>query len=96
MGIGETIVGIRQSKRLKQKDLADLTEIPVTVLSKIENNKREPSMKHLRKLSEALKIPYEVLMLLSLDPKSIPTEKKESFDSIISLINDTFIEELSL
>lgn len=91
MNFGDMIVEIRKSKGLKQKDLAKILEIPATTLSKIENNERIPGTKNLEKLSEALGVPYQILLLRTLDEDEISTEKQQHFKEIIDIIDNNFI-----
>lgn len=91
MAVGKIIATIRKSKRLKQKELAEQTNIPVTVLSKIENEKLEPGMGHLKKIAKSLGIPAEILMLVSLNPNSIPEHKRKDFQIIRDMAAETFI-----
>ena len=94
MNLGELIAEIRKSRKMKQKDLALQSGIPVTTLSKIENNDRQLGMKHLAKLSEGLGIPYQILLLRSLSKDEVSAEKRQIYDEIIELVNNNFFEEL--
>ncbi len=60
MSVGKTIKIFRASRGLKQKDLADSIKIKVQYLSAIENEKREPSLSLLRRISEFFKIPISL------------------------------------
>lgn len=93
MSLGKLITEIRKSKKMKQKDLALQSNIPVTTLSKIENDDRRLGMKHLAKLSEALGVPYQILLLRSLDKNEVSVEKREVYDEIIELVNNNFFND---
>lgn len=90
MAFGKMVTEIRKAKGIKQKDLALKAKIPVTVLSKIENGK-DPGMRHLKGISQALDIPYEIIMLLSLDENQVSDDKRELMNEVQSAIKDCFI-----
>lgn len=46
----------RLSRKLTQEKLAELTELDVRTIQRIENNEREPSMESFRKLIKILNI----------------------------------------
>lgn len=47
---------LRQAKRWKQRDLAYHADLATSVISQIENGRRDPSMSTLRKLAQALEV----------------------------------------
>lgn len=61
MTIGKNIKLFRTIVGLKQKELAQKIEIQESYLSSIENDKKEPSLSLLRKISKALDIPLSML-----------------------------------
>jgi|AntRauTorckE5430_2_1112549.scaffolds.fasta_scaffold14891_1 transcriptional regulator with XRE-family HTH domain len=79
MRIGETIKELRKLKKYKQSDFAEQCEITTTYLSLIENNKKNPSLDVLQKISNALEIPYPILAFLSMNPDEISEEKRELY-----------------
>ncbi len=72
-----------------------MTEIPVTVLSRIENGKRVPSIKHIQKIAKSLNVPAPILMFLSMEKDEIPENKRAEFVKIHndykSLIDEFFL-----
>lgn len=54
--IGQLIKEKRVSKRLKQLELADKADISRNFLSEIENEKTEPGIRSLRRISNALNV----------------------------------------
>lgn len=46
----------REYRALTLKELSNATEINITTLSRIENNKREPSVKQVKAIAQALKL----------------------------------------
>ena len=59
MTIGDKIRKIRIEKNMSQKKLANLTGISQTYISKIEENKRQPTFSKMVKIANALGIPIE-------------------------------------
>ncbi len=57
MDIGENIKKIRLSKKLTIKEVSDKANITKSLLSQIENNKANPSLKTLYALADTLKTP---------------------------------------
>lgn len=62
MNIGEYIKKIREEKELSINQLALYSKVSAAHISRIERGLREPSPEILKKISEALKVPYEELM----------------------------------
>lgn len=52
--VRETIVEIRKSKGISQKDLAEKTGIPQANISKIENGRYTPSVPVLKRIADGL------------------------------------------
>lgn len=90
--LGKTIRMMRISKGFKQGEFSDRTGIPVSILSRIENDRKLIGMPHLLKISEALKVPHQLLMLMSLDPEKIPPDKRKELNSIKNIISDSLID----
>ena len=65
MSIGRTIKFLRESAKLKQVDLADTLGVSPNYISMIENDRREPSLSILRKVSEKLDVPLALIFLES-------------------------------
>ena len=66
MHIGLAIRIVRQTNRVKLRELAELAELSVPYLSLIEGGKREPSLGSLRRIAEALNVPADVLVVLGM------------------------------
>lgn len=92
MSLGSTIAKWRKKKGIKQKDLAVQTGISVSVLSLIEKDRRPPNQGHLEKIGDALGVPYQVLMFLSLPQEDIPAGKRADFIEISDAFKD-IVEE---
>lgn len=64
MKIGDNIKRIRKEKGLKQKELAEKLNMPVSTLANYENNKREPNLDTIHLIASALDT-LEVFLLKS-------------------------------
>jgi transcriptional regulator with XRE-family HTH domain len=87
MNIGKTIKEIRESKKIKQKELSESCSLTVSYLSQIENNKKDPSISVLRKISNSLEIPLPIIFFMSLDETDIPDRKIEFYKMIHPSLN---------
>lgn len=87
MNIGKTIKALRESKKIKQKELSESCKLTVSYLSQIENNKKDPSISVLRKISNILEIPLPIIFFMSLDETDIPDSKKEFYKMIHPSLN---------
>lgn len=64
MSLGDLIRNLREEKGLSQRQLATLSHVSNTEISRIESGERKkPSQKILRKLSKCLPISYEELLI---------------------------------
>jgi len=84
MNIGNAIKMCRTRKNIKQIDLAKLAGLSESYLSLIEQGKRDPNMSTVEKITEALNIPFSILVFLA-------TEKDD-----LANINPSLAEKLSL
>lgn len=67
LNIGSAIKRCRKQRGVLQEDLAEKVGVIGTYLSAVENNRREPSIGLLRKISAALDVPVEVLFWESVE-----------------------------
>ncbi len=65
MKLGTAIRKCRKLRGLTQAKLAQLSGISVPHLCLMEKNKRDPSLSVVNSISDALKIPVSILMLLA-------------------------------
>ena len=70
MHIGHVIDNVRRKRGYTQTHLAEKAGITQTFLSLVESGKKEASTKTLESLANALGVPLEVLLLLSLKEKT--------------------------
>ena len=88
MNLGNAIKLRRLNEGLSQVELANLCECSQEHVSQIENNLKEPSMKMLHKISNALEIPLPILMYLSMDIMDIEASKLAAFKIIFPAMDD--------
>ena len=65
MNLGRTIRMCRTQRGLSQAELADRADCSVSYLSVLENNKRDPTLSTLTKISNALQVPIGLLFFLA-------------------------------
>lgn len=71
MNLGKAIRMCRKKRGLTQAKLATLSEISVSHLCLLEKDKRDPSLSVVNSISDALKVPVSVLVLLASQHKEI-------------------------
>jgi transcriptional regulator with XRE-family HTH domain len=94
--LGKTIRILRQAKEMKQGALAAAAKISVPFLSLVENAERQPSISVLRRIAEALGVPPEVLILMSVGPESGLTTSDVSTNEISENVNKLIKLEVRL
>ncbi|SFV88621.1 hypothetical protein MNB_SUP05-SYMBIONT-5-1101 [hydrothermal vent metagenome] len=52
----KTLIVWREYRELTLKDISRTTDINMSTISRIENNKREPSIKQVKSIAQALKL----------------------------------------
>lgn len=62
--IGQTIRELRLLKGLSLSQVAQLSDMDKSYLSKIENDKRDPSITSLEKICTAIEVPLSILILM--------------------------------
>lgn len=60
--LGERIKELRKEKRLTQEKLAELAKVDPKSIIQIEAGKRNPTLKTINKIAQALKIPLSDLL----------------------------------
>ena len=83
MNLGKAIRMCRMKRGFKQAELAKLAKISVSHLCLLEKDKRDPSLSVVDSISNALKIPVSVIVLLA------------SHNEDIKELNENQIEDLS-
>ncbi len=87
--IGKVVQIVRNAKGISISKLAQDSSVSVSFLSLVEKGERQPSIEVIGRISTALQIPSEALILLAM-PKS---QKITSADEGVSSITDS-IEKL--
>jgi len=82
LAIGSTVKEFRLLRGLSLNDVAIKTGLNKSYLSKIENEKRDPSLGSLSQISKAINVPLNILILMS---------EKES-DGVFSEVTDVLKE----
>lgn len=79
MNIGQAIYTVRKKKLLSQQKFSKLVGIDQSYLSMIENNKKQPSMKLLERISQETKTPLPILLFFSLSEEDVTPKKRELY-----------------
>ncbi len=90
MILGQVLRDIRQSKGLSLTDLSILTDTSKSYLSKVETNKRDPSLNTVSSICSALNVPLSIVILLAEKPED--DEFKEITQTLQGLARDCFLE----
>ncbi|OYD21044.1 helix-turn-helix domain-containing protein [Oceanimonas baumannii] len=72
LSIGKTIKELRQLRGLSLNQVAEKADMDKSYLSKIENEKRDPSLSSLFRISKALNVPLNILILMCEEPSDSP------------------------
>ena len=83
MNIAKALKICRSAKGLSLETVAERSGISISYLSRIENQKREPTLPLIERLASALSIPVAILIFLASDPEDLKgldaqTEKRFS------------------
>lgn len=84
MGIGEKIKDARKRKKLTQRELAERLGLATGTIQQYELNKREPKQEQVKRIAEALDIPWQSLYF----------EDDEQYDEFVRLDYGTKIRRL--
>lgn len=89
MNVGKGIKFVRVASGLKQGEMAGRLGISQNYLSLLENNKAEPSMSLLKKISEVFCVPAAFLLWEEAMPlESETAEISEKYERIRSLVHE--------
>jgi len=87
MNYGKAFRVIRAAFGLSQADLARLLRLGQSHISLIEAGKRQPSLEALNNLSNALRIPQALILLLASDPMDLQGQNRSDIEALaISLL----------
>lgn len=85
MDFGSKLKELRKTKKMNQKDLAEVSGVSISAINKYESKLREPKKEQLIKIAKALEIPLSELID---DDININT-KPQSDDYLSELLKDT-------
>lgn len=71
MNIGKALKLCRTQKGMSKTALAELSGLSISYLTLLEQDKRDPNLSTVEKLSKALNIPSSVLLFLASEPGEI-------------------------
>ena len=77
MNVGQAIKMCRTRRGVSQADLARRAQCSVSYLCLLENNKRDPSLSTLTKVSQALNVPVGILFFLASEHGELTGMNKE-------------------
>lgn len=87
--LGSAVRELRHSAGLSQRELAELVGIQHTYLSHIEANRREPTLRVLRQIAAALRLPPSLLISVAL-MVDLPEADRAVYELVLtSLLNLT-------
>lgn len=81
---GDNLTRIRTQKGISQKSLADMLEMHATHLSRYERNVTAPSIEVLKKISEVLEVPTDLLIYGTDEEK---TKEKIKDQELLNMFN---------
>ncbi|HEM7507399.1 TPA: helix-turn-helix transcriptional regulator [Providencia rettgeri] len=90
LNIGLAMKQCRDAKNLTLQEMAEKSGLTKSYLSRIENSQRDPTISALEKISLALDIPLNILILLS----EVEDEKDNRFNDINEILKSTIMDVL--
>ena len=75
-GIGSRIKKIRLQKKMTQEQLAEKTNLSLTCISRLENEKSMVSIEKLRTIAQALNTDLSVILCSYMTPSTASTEEE--------------------
>lgn len=82
MNYAKAIRTIRSAKNLSQQELANKVGLDASYISLIEKQKRIPTIKTLKNISDVLKVPFHLLTLLASDKEDLKYTSKTEAEKI--------------
>ena len=82
MAIGEAIQIVRKRRGLSQGDVADSVGIRQSSLSLIENGRRQATFELVERISDAMDVPIQLLLLLGSEMKPGKEQFKPAIDKL--------------
>lgn len=91
MNYNKAIRTVRAAKGISQKELAALTKLDASYISRIEAGHRIPTLEVIELISEKLKIPVYLLTLLASDQKDLNGLPEKETKNIATNLLDVLI-----
>lgn len=82
MNYAKAIRIARSAKNLSQQELANKVGLDASYISLIEKERRVPTVKTLKKISDALEVPFHLLTLLASDKDDLKNVSKTDAEKI--------------
>ena len=79
--LGQRIAELRKAQNLTQNDLAEVLEVGVPQVSRLEDGSRKVSAAEIARIAERLKVPVEALLFPSVYGESFRTTTGDPMDS---------------
>ncbi len=70
MEVGEAIRVVRTRAKVRQGDLARRAGVSQSLVSMVENGRRNPTMEMVERLCKAMNVPAQLVLLLACEPKA--------------------------
>ena len=94
MKTGNTLKHFRKQLKLDQKELAEKTGLSASYISRIERDLQDPSLKTLRRISEAMGIPLPLLVFRIMESEENKEDKVNvSLNGVLSLLEKKLVSE---
>lgn len=93
MNYGKTIKLLRNAKQLSQSELAKKIGLDSSYISRIEANKRSPSIENLEQIAKELSVPLYLIILLASekeDLKGVDTDTTQAIGkNLLNILMNT-------
>lgn len=94
--LGSVVRQLRTRSGMSQKELAGRLDVDPTYVSHLEANRREPSIKLLRRIASELEIPAGMLLALVIW-EDLPEAERARYEALISrLVDVALVAQLKL
>ena len=91
MDFGKAIKQVRKEKKIKQKELSDITGLSVNAISEIELGKSIPQKETLNKIAKGLDIPKSYIFFLCLTEDDVSEDKRQVFNVLKNSLSDLIL-----
>lgn len=91
LNIGPILKFCREARKLTLQELSSTTGLAKSYLSRVENSQRDPTINSLKKISSALQIPLNIIILLA---DSEPVEQSSMFYDFNNVMKQSIMDEL--